>query len=680
VQFSPDGKQIVTASEDGSAWVWDAQTGQPITPHLQHGEHGLTTAQFSPNGKSILTTSLNSTAGLWDARNGEPLIKPLEQSNLVVSAQFSPDGRRILTLSADNTVRILDAQTGQPIIGPLQADAPVGFTSSSPDREKNTMFQWRNWLQDSQFPVMFNQDGQQFATASSDGIARVWDAQTGFPVTGLFLHDGAVWPVQFSPDGRQLLTASTDHRVRLWDLAPSEAKAPVWLLPMAEAISGKVLNKKGTIEKTQLNRLEVLSQLRQQFNQDPADNDWVVWGRWFLADPSTRTISPFSPITIREFIEHRLQECTAESLDDAERLAGVDSELLRRISEGRKRARAAYLESRIQESTTTSLDEAERLAEGNVDLLRRISQARKTIEENNRPMVLKAQADLLASQGKLIEAEPLYRQALLFNRNHWPNDPANWVSNLKDLVRVLTREGKPDAAEQLFNDILTPGLVTQPQSADLLRARGEFLARRGRWNDAAADFTKVIGLDPANHLDYHALAPLLVKSGKLEAYRENCRQALARFREAGNANVAERMVKDCLILPPSGVDSAVVDRWAERAVTIGKDSRDLPYFQFAKALAEYRQGRFASTVDWTQKALVKLGGDSFRDAQAYMVLAMAQHQLKQGDESHAALAKGLEVVDTHLPKLESGDIGDAWIDWIIAHALMSEARGLIEGK
>jgi len=32
----------------------------------------------------------------------------------------------------------------------------------------------------------------------------------------------------------------------------------------------------------------------------PANDDWVVWGRWFLADHSTRTISPFSKVTIPE--------------------------------------------------------------------------------------------------------------------------------------------------------------------------------------------------------------------------------------------------------------------------------------------------------------------------------------------------------------------------------------------
>jgi hypothetical protein len=35
-------------------------------------------------------------------------------------------------------------------------------------------------------------------------------------------------------------------------------------------------------------------------NQDPRDDDWTIWGRWLLADPDTRTISPFSKVTTAE--------------------------------------------------------------------------------------------------------------------------------------------------------------------------------------------------------------------------------------------------------------------------------------------------------------------------------------------------------------------------------------------
>ncbi len=90
------------------------------------------------------------------------------------------------------------------------------------------------------------------------------------------------------------------------------------------------------MEPTRLNRVETLNQLRQKLNQEPGDDDWVVWGRWFLADRATRTISPFSKITVPQYIENRIKEKTAPSLDEAEQLAVGNAEVLQRISEARK--------------------------------------------------------------------------------------------------------------------------------------------------------------------------------------------------------------------------------------------------------------------------------------------------------------------------------------------------------
>ncbi len=68
----------------------------------------------------------------------------------------------------------------------------------------------------------------------------------------------------------------------------------------------------------------------------PGDDDWLVWGRWFLAERATRTISPFAKITVPEYIENRIRENTPESLEEAGRLGAGKPELLQRISEARK--------------------------------------------------------------------------------------------------------------------------------------------------------------------------------------------------------------------------------------------------------------------------------------------------------------------------------------------------------
>ena len=71
--------------------------------------------------------------------------------------------------------------------------------------------------------------------------------------------------------------------------------------------------------------------------------------------------------------------------------------------------------------------------------------------------------------------------------------------------------------------------------------------------------------------------------------------------------------------------------------------------------------------------------DMYRTVQAHMTLAMAQHQLRQTEEAQGTLAKGLEIANARFPKPGSHSLDEQWHDWIIAHALMREARALIEG-
>src|SRR6266536_1121218 len=411
VQFSPDSQRVVTVLGDKTAWLWDAASGKAIGEPMKH-ESLVYSAEFSPDSQRVVTASADKTARLWDGASGKAIGEPMKHENTVWSAQFSPDGQRVVTASGDKTARLWEAASGKPIGEPMKHEKTVRSAQFSPDSQRVVTASWDNtarlWDGDSGkaigepmkhegwvYSAQFSPDGRRVVTASVDNTARLWDGASGKPIGEPMKHEGLVYSAQFSPDGQRVVTASGVKTARLWDLPAAtkkDTKEDILLLSaLSETMGGVTLESAEQAENFTTLRSEPIGTIREKITAKLPGAPSELSPRqrflnWSVADRRTRTISPFSQVTVPEWLENRIKEGRVEGLRAALEVDPVNARLTahlgRRLADfavqqgvdpdeaRRARGEADFLTSRAEKLAPDG-DEVKKLRDEVVKLLER---------------------------------------------------------------------------------------------------------------------------------------------------------------------------------------------------------------------------------------------------------------------------------------------------------------------
>jgi len=203
VVFTPDGRSLVSASDDKQIRVWDIETGRTertLRGQIGAGSEGKIFAMaLSKDGRWLAAggfmgsdTEYQDAIRLYDYPTGKLVALLKGHTNVVNALAFSPDSRYLVSGSTDKKAILWDV---------------------SKKRRMHTLQGHTDHI----YAVAFTPDGKRVVTGSDDHTLRLWQIRNGKQIATLKGHTDKVYAVAISPQDGTIASGSWDHSIRLWN-------------------------------------------------------------------------------------------------------------------------------------------------------------------------------------------------------------------------------------------------------------------------------------------------------------------------------------------------------------------------------------------------------------------------------------------------------------------------------
>lgn len=201
--ISPDGQLIAEGEDRAGSVVYNMSDLEKWLYQLPKGNGSFNPA-FSPDGEKIVSVSGPTAAAVSKAMTGE-LLYTLETGSVGGGLAFSPDSQELAVGTREGTIQLWDASTSA-LLKTLRSETNNTITSLA-------------YSPDGQILAAGMKDAQMPAGALTPTI-WLWEVKTGVLLKTIEDYQANIHLLTFAPDGALLATASLDGMMRLWGVPP----------------------------------------------------------------------------------------------------------------------------------------------------------------------------------------------------------------------------------------------------------------------------------------------------------------------------------------------------------------------------------------------------------------------------------------------------------------------------
>ena len=255
--YSRSGDRLFTGDLEGHIGTVEFATREAPMFNAEH-DGRVTWLGLSANAQRLATTSVDGTARLWDVRMKSPEPRVYTNGPSIWNATFSPDSR-LFILSGKGAVEIRDTASGA-----LRHRLPINEFVTHVD---------------------FSPDGRRIVAGGDLGATRVWDTETGQPVTPM-LHGSPNHHLEFSPDSRWFLIVTSASKVTVHETETGRQVGPTLFNDTIAVHAHFSPNGRLVVVTTQHGGVEFWSVPDGRRLEKPVRHKDVVWTAQFSPDGS----------------------------------------------------------------------------------------------------------------------------------------------------------------------------------------------------------------------------------------------------------------------------------------------------------------------------------------------------------------------------------------------------------